>query len=75
MEQTRGVKKFDENFLHDQNQQTELIQALRGNTDCVVVEIHYCFERHRQLIIEELQTAVPGVSISALSVRSFTLAQ
>lgn len=61
MEQDLGILKFDENFIMDANQQEQLIQALRSNRDCVVVEIFYGLEKCRQAIIHKLEVELPGV--------------
>jgi hypothetical protein len=59
----KGVLKFDEGFINDPNQQTQLIQALRSNRDCVVVEIFYGLDQHRQAIIRKLDAELQGVII------------
>src|ERR1700730_2405924 len=58
-----GVHKFDEDFLTDRVQHQQLIQNLRDNRDCIVIEIAYCWEHERQSIIEMLNREVPGVAI------------
>jgi hypothetical protein len=63
MVKTLGVTKFDEGFLNDSAQHAQLIEALRNNIDCVVVEIEYCLEEPRQFIVEKLKREVPGVSV------------
>lgn len=63
MEKTLGVKKFDEGFLNDGTQHMQLIEALRNNIDCVVIEIEYCLGKPRESIVEELKKGVPGVTI------------
>ena len=55
MVKTLGVRKFDENFLNDMGQHTQLIEALRNNIDCVVIEIEYCLDKPRQAVIQKLK--------------------
>jgi hypothetical protein len=63
LETQRVQRKFDEGFLDSVVQHSELIQALRDDLDCVVVEINYCLEAQRRSITEELEREVPGVRI------------
>ena len=63
MVKTLGVRKFDENFLNDMDQHARLIEALRKNIDCVVIEIEYCLEQPRQAIIQELKMSVPRLTV------------
>ncbi len=63
MVKTLGVRKFDENFLNDMDQHAQLIEALRNNIDCAVIEIEYCLEQPRQAIIEKLKSDVPGLTV------------
>jgi hypothetical protein len=63
MAKTFGVRKFDENFLKDMDQHARLIEALRNNIDCAVIEIEYCLEQPRQAIIQKLKNNVPGLAV------------
>ena len=62
--------KSDEGFLNDPAQHAALISALRSGQDCVVVEIAYCQEAARPMIVQELSTAVPDVMIKWLCIEN-----
>jgi hypothetical protein len=63
-------KIFDEGFFDDRGQHADLIASLRGGQDCVVIEITYCCERARTLIVNEVRTAVPDVKINWLCIEN-----
>jgi hypothetical protein len=59
-----GVRRFDEGFLCNPTQHyAELIEALRSNADCVVVDIGFCEEGNLERITRRLQGDVPNVAI------------
>jgi hypothetical protein len=65
-----GIRKSDEGFLNSPAQHAALIKALHSGQDCVVVEIAYCLEEGRALIVKELAHAVPTATIKWLCIEN-----
>lgn len=63
-------RKFDENFAVEQVQQSALIEALRSGLKCVVIEIGFCVQSNRDLIVALLHREVPGVRINWICIEN-----
>jgi hypothetical protein len=62
--------KFDEGFFGDCAKYDVLVEKLSRGNDCVVVEIEYCRQEHRQEIVSQVSRAVPGVNINWLCIEN-----
>ncbi len=69
-ERIMAVAKFDESFLNTPEDHEALIALLKHGKDCVVVEIGYCNQTHRDAIVKELTTAVPDAKINWLCIEN-----
>jgi len=62
--------KFDEGFLNSPDNHGALITALNAGKDCVVVEIVYCQEAARRLVVEELARGAPNAIVRWLCIEN-----
>src|SRR5260370_42545012 len=63
LQKENGVEVFDEGFIVTPRMQQELVDKLGNGRDCVVVEIHFCFEDVRKRFVPGLRRDVPEVKI------------
>jgi hypothetical protein len=69
-ERIKAVAKFDESFLGTPEDHQALVGLLKLGKDCVVVDIGYCDQRHRDAIVQEITAAVPDARINWLCIEN-----